>query len=207
MIGYLKGNIIKAEGDGILLLAGDVGYNVLLPNIVSEKIRLVPADEQVFFYIYFHQTERQPKPVLIGFNTEVEKEFFQLFISVDAIGPLKAVKAMEKSVSDIAMAIENKDVAFLSTLKGIGKRTAQKIIAALHGKTGGLFHTNEENSAAEPEKKADSSALFSDQVIAVLVGQLGHSPGDAGKMVTNALKHNRSISSAEELFDEVLHAI
>ena len=205
MIGYLKGNILKAEDDGIILLAGDVGYNVLLPNIVNEKIKQVPAGEQVFFYIYFHQTERQPKPVLIGFNTEAEKAFFQLFISVDAIGPLKAVKAMEKSVVDIAMAIENKDVAFLSTLKGIGKRTAQKIIAALHGKTGGFFHTNEDNFAAESSKSNDSSTFFFDQVVAVLVGQLGHTPGDAREMVTKALKRNGSISSAEELFDEVLH--
>jgi len=200
MIGFLRGYILKAEADGILLLAGDVGYDILLPGIVGEKIAEKEKDTRVSLYIYYHQTERQPKPVLIGFTTEAEKAFFQLFISVDAIGPLKAAKAMEKSVSEIAMAIENQDIEFLSGLKGIGKRTAQKIVAALHGKAGQFFS---ENSQTLNSSTKHTSPLFMDQVLSVLVGQLGHTPAEARMLIKKALQRNPSISGAEALFDEV----
>ena len=90
--------------------------------------------DDVSFYIYYQQTERQPKPVLIGFNLEAEREFFQYFISVEDIGPLKAVKALNVPIREIARAIESKNVDALKQLKGIGNRTAQKIIATLEGK-------------------------------------------------------------------------
>ena len=207
MIGYLEGRVIKYRDDGILLVAGSVGYEVMLPAVVFEIIKNREHDDPVCLYIYFHQTERQPKPVLIGFNTEEEKDFFQLFISVSAIGPLKAVKAMEKPVSDIAMAIEKKDVAFLSSLKGIGKRTAQKIIASLHGKAGDFVIAKDEKQAGFSEKGVEKISVslreIADQVTDVLVGQLGYNAAVAGRMVAEALERNDSIKTPEELFDEI----
>ncbi len=55
-------------------------------------------DEAIALYIYYHVTDRQPKPVLIGFLTPEDKEFFQLFITVSAIGPMKAIKALTRPV-------------------------------------------------------------------------------------------------------------
>ena len=129
MIGYMEGKLIKKEEDRILLLANQVGYEILLPAMVMDNIRRSNIDDEISLYIYYQQTERQPKPVLIGFNTEEEKDFFQLFISVEDIGPLKAVKALNIPIAEIANAIESKDAAKLTTLKGIGTRTAKKIIA------------------------------------------------------------------------------
>ena len=106
MIGYLQGKLLKREEDRILLLAGHVGYDVILPAVVMASLQNTQKDDEISLYIYYHQTERQPKPVLIGFNTEAEKEFFQLFITVEAIGPLKAVKALDIPVAYIARAIE-----------------------------------------------------------------------------------------------------
>ncbi len=207
MIGYLEGRVIKSGQEGILLVAGSVGYEVILPVVVFEKIKNRDSRDPVSLYIYFHQTERQPKPVLIGFNTEKEKEFFQLFISVSAIGPLKAVKAMEKPVSDIAMAIENQDVAFLSTLKGIGKRTAQKIIASLHGKAGDFVIVEDGRQGDRSGKKVEALSVslqeIADQVIDVLIGQLGYNAVAARRMVAEAIERNNSIKTPEELFDEV----
>ncbi len=207
MIGYLEGRVIKSGDDGILLVAGSVGYEVILPAVVFETIKNREHDDPVCLYIYFHQTERQPKPVLIGFNTEKEKDFFQLFISVSAIGPLKAVKAMEKPVADIAMAIEKKDVAFLSTLKGIGKRTAQKIIASLHGKAGDFVIAKDVRPQGLPGSEAGTISVslreIADQVTDVLVGQLGYNAAVAGRMVAEALERNDSIKTPEELFDEI----
>ncbi|MBF0468670.1 MAG: Holliday junction DNA helicase RuvA [Desulfamplus sp.] len=228
MIAYIEGTVLKTDQDGIILLAGHVGYEILLPVFVLEKIISERSDQFISLYIYYHQTERQPKPVLIGFNSEDEKDFFQSFISVDAIGPLKAVKAMEKPVEQIAMAIEQQDIDFLAGLKGIGRRTAQKIVAALHGKlsrfVSGLTvgsKNHDEDSAENPDldsgyyashkmssfRKIDALAAkrISQQVVDVLVEQLGYTAAIAKKMVSMAMEKNPDISTPEQLFDSVLH--
>ena len=198
MIGYIEGKLIKKEEDRILLLANQVGYEILLPAMVMESIRGNNIDDEIALYIYFQQTERQPKPVLIGFNTEEEKDFFQLFISVEDIGPLKAVKALNISITDIANAIESKDAAKLTSLKGIGSRTAKKIIATLQGRME-KFALPE---AAEPLPAGYSEDVIN-QVMEVLVSQLGHKTADARRMISEALKRRGRVTSAEELFDEI----
>ncbi len=198
MIGYLEGKLLKFDEDRILLLTHQVGYEILLPAVVMKTIRQKAIGDEISLYIYYHQTERQPKPVLIGFNSEAEKEFFQQFISVGDIGPLKAAKALTLPIQDIARAIESRNVVVLSRLKGIGERTAQKIIAALCGRIDRfvLAHGPE---AGPGEAFSDASA----PVYRVLVEQLGHRPADARNMIAQALKRNSAISTPEELFDEV----
>ena len=198
MIGYLEGTLLKIETDRILLLVNHVGYDILLPAFVMETYQSKPIGDHVSLYIYFQQTERQPKPVLIGFNLEAEKEFFQHFISVEAIGPLKAVKALNASIRDVARAIEAKDVARLRQLKGIGNRTAEKIIATLHGKVE-KFALIRKPDEPEPPQTTD----MTQQVLDVLVKQLGHGPADAKRMIAEAFKRNASMATPEELFDEV----
>ena len=199
MIGYLEGKLLKKEEDRVLILANQVGYEVLLPAVVMKSLQNQSIGGQVSLYIFFHQTERQPKPVLIGFNLEVEREFFQYFISVEDIGPLKAVKALEVPIREIATAIESGEIGKLTQLKGIGRRTAQKIIATLGGKMGKFALIR----AAENQEQAPPVEDFSQQVLDVMVKQLGHKPVDAKQMIANAMQRNRSISSAEALFDEV----
>jgi len=198
MIGYLEGTLLKKEDERILLLANQVGYEVLVPAIVMEKVSEKKIGDPVSFYIYFQQTERQPKPVLIGFNQEIEKEFFQQFISVSAIGPLKAVKALTYSVFEIASAIEDQDAGKLAQLKGIGKRTAQKIIATLHGKMEPFILSGHQTEAT-PDINADVRA----HVFDVLVNQLGHKTVEAQRLIQEALKRNHSITTSELLFEEV----
>ena len=80
MIRYLEGRLFKKEEDRIVVLANGVGYEILLPAIVRKTFIAKRAGEDgeiVKLYIYYHQTERQPKPLLIGFNFEPEKEFFE----------------------------------------------------------------------------------------------------------------------------------
>ncbi len=198
MIGYLEGKLLKKEDDRILLLANQVGYEVLLPAIVMETLKAKAVGDEISLYIYYQQTERQPKPVLIGFNLEVEKEFFQYFISVEDIGPFKAVKALNIPVRDIASAIESRDVDKLKQLKGIGNRTAQKIIATLEGKMGKFALIRKKDQKERPVVED-----FSNQVFDVLVNQLGHKLTDAKRMIVEALKRNSSISTPEALFEEV----
>lgn len=198
MIGYIEGNLLKKEEDKILLLANQVGYEVMLPAFVRETFRTKAIGDKVSLYIYHQQTERQPKPVLIGFNLEVEKEFFQYFISVEDIGVLKAVKALNIPVREIARAIEAKDIQKLKQLKGIGDRTSRKIIATLEGKM-------EKFALIRKIEKVETPAEedISKQVLDVLVVQLGHRAADAKRMIAEAMKRNRAITTPEELFEEV----
>lgn len=201
MIGYLEGKLLKKETDRVLVLANQIGYEVLLPVIVMESFQIKNIGDKISLYIYHQQTERQPKPVLIGFNLEVEKEFFQYFISVEDIGPLKAVKALNIPVRDIARAIELKEIDQLRQLKGIGSRTAQKIIATLHGKMEkfALIRKTEKKVATIGEN-------FLIQVQDVLINQLGYRVAEAKQMIAEAMKRNSTISTPEELFEEVYHS-
>ena len=198
MIGYLEGRMLNKEEDRILLLANQVGYEVSLPSFVSATVDSKEVGDEIDLYIYYHQTERQPKPILIGFNLEAEKEFFQYFISVEAIGPLKAVKALTKPISEIAQAIESGDVGMLKQLKGIGARTAQKIVATLQGKMSKFALIRKQTHVT-----AEAPQDFSQPVLDVLVTQLGHRPADAKRMIQDAFERNEKIASPEELFDEV----
>jgi len=201
VIGYLEGTLLKKDEDRILLLANQIGYEVLLPASVMETMGTKAVGDELSLYVYYQQTERQPKPVLIGFNLEAEKEFFQYFISVEDVGPLKAVKALNIPVSEIAWAIENDDLARLTQLKGIGKRTAQKIVATLKGKMQKFALISKAEGA---EKIVEDDVAK--QVIDVLVSQLGHRLSDANRMVMEALKRDSTVATAEELFEEVYRA-
>ena len=198
VIGYIEGKILKKEDERVLVLANQIGYEILLPAFVMEGLLTKNVGDDIALYIFYQQTDRQPKPILIGFNLEAEKEFFQYFISVEDIGPLKAVKALGVPVREVARAIENRDVHRLTQLKGIGARTAQKIIATLEGKMGkfALIRKAEKKEIPVVED-------FSEQVLQVLVHQLGHRTTDAKRMINGALERNSHISTPEELLDEV----
>ena len=198
MIGYLEGSILKIEQDRILLLANQVGYEVLCPRVVMNRIESKSVGDEIALFIYYQQTERQPKPVLIGFDNEEEKDFFQQFISVDDIGPLKAVKALDIPINEIAGAIESKDGAKLQRLKGIGNRTAQKIIAALSGK---MQRFSQAYPLEEtPTFKEDD---VTQQVMEVLISQLGYKKNEAKRLIADTLQRKVDASTAEELFEEI----
>ena len=198
MIGYLSGKLLNKQEDRILLLVNQIGYEILLPSIVMQTFSAKAPGDDVALYIYYHQTEKTPKPVLIGFNQEDEKAFFLHFLSVEDIGPLKAVKAMDLPIGEIAAAIEGRDASKLKQLKGIGARTAQKIIASLEGKMGRYVSVDE--PAQGPKIVVED---FMEQVIDVLVQQLGHKVQDAKRLVMEAMARNSAIETAESLFDEI----
>ncbi|HWR58314.1 MAG TPA: Holliday junction branch migration protein RuvA, partial [Thermodesulfovibrionales bacterium] len=135
MISYLKGKLkINRSDDRITLIVNGIGYDILIPAYVMSRLKSRADGEEMEFYVSFNQTERQPKPVLVGFESSLDKEFFELFISVEDIGPTAAIRALTKPVREIARSIEAKDTKALKELKGIGERKAEKIIATLKGK-------------------------------------------------------------------------
>jgi Holliday junction DNA helicase RuvA len=202
MIRYLEGRLFKKEEDRIVVLSNGVGYEVFLPAIVRKTFTSKKAGEDgdvVKLHVYHHQTERQPRPMLIGFNFEPEKEFFEKFITVEDIGPPTAVRALILPVARIARAIEERDSKTLESLKGVGKRTAEKIIATLHGKVGKFALMREEQIPADAEEVVD----FKKPVEEVLVKDLGHKMSEAQRLIREAMQRNPLIATPEELFEEV----
>jgi len=199
MIGYIEGSILQKNEDRILILANHIGYEVLLPTIVLESLKERSIGDNVSLFIYFHQTEKQPKPVLIGFNTDEEKDFFQRLITVEDIGPMKAAKALTVPVQEIARAVEANDLEKLQKLKGIGKRTAQKMIASLAGKLDRFIMPELEKGRPRLQQQAD----LVEPVLDVLVEQLGIKPVDARRRIAETLSLNPSILTPEALLEEV----
>ena len=199
MISYLEGELIETFDDRVTLLVGGIGYDILIPAYLINEIK---EDEkkgmkELKLHISYNQTERQPKPVLVGFKHPFDKNFFELFISVEDIGPTAAIKALIRPIGDIARFIEEKDSKALRRLKGIGERKAEKIIATLKGKVA-MY-------ALMPkiEVTAEIAEDFRKEVEDVLITQLGHKLTEARELIEEAMKRNPRITSSEELFEEV----
>jgi len=200
MIRYLTGPVIKAEENKIVVLAGGVGYEVLLPEIVRQELMQCKRPEDpVKLFISYHQTAQQPRPVLIGFLTELQLEFFEALIKVKDIGPAMACRALTVPIPLIARAIEDRDAARIRQLKGIGARKADMIISELQGRVGKFALMR---SADMPPRAAPSADLVK-QVTEVLVRQLGHQKTEARKLVQEALERRPEAATPEELFEEV----
>lgn len=198
----MEGKLLQKHDDRIVVLSGGTGYEVMLPAATRPafRSRRAGADgEEVRLYISYHQTERNPKPLLIGFESLLEREFFELLITVEDIGPIAACRALSTDVARIARAIEAKDAKLLCTLDGIGPRKAEKIIATLNGRVGKFALMPE--TAAAPAAPAEED--FRAEVMSVLVEQLGHTRTEAMRMVQSALARKPEVASAEELFEEV----
>src|SRR3989442_3374230 len=96
MIAYLRGPILRRNEEVVVVEAGGVGYEVHLPAVVA---RALPpshdgSPQTVELYISYHVSQNQPRPLLVGFLHEIEQEFFERFITVDGMGPTKAMKAI-----------------------------------------------------------------------------------------------------------------
>jgi Holliday junction DNA helicase RuvA len=162
------------------------------------------ADE-VALMVHYHATQNQPRPVLIGFTSELDKEFFERLITVKDVGPLVAARALAVPVAEIAAAIARQDEAYLRRLPGIGAQKAKNIVAQLQAKVAKFALAQAEAPeppapVAAPPRDEDG---LRDMVFEVLVKQLGHRPAEAAQLISAALGRRPDLSTPEELFDEI----
>lgn len=131
MIAYLKGNLIKKSTNQAILDVGGVGYRVWIP--LSTYLQLGNINETMELLIYTHLTDNSL--LLYGFSTEEEKEIFLKLISISGIGPKLALNILSGiEASDLEDAIRKSDVARISLIPGIGKKTALRIALELQEK-------------------------------------------------------------------------
>jgi len=203
MIVKISGTCAGFSQKGVLLEVRDITYEVYLTAFSRERLQSKKIGDRISLYT-MHYIESSVAgghmiPVLIGFEDELEREFFQLFTSVENVGVKTALAAITIPVSSIASAIERSDVETLKSLKGIGERTARKIIASLHGRVGGFML--EPGTADDGERYRPDTGIEDDAVQVLL--QLGYSLSEARKMVRETVSQNRNIQTAEELLEEI----
>jgi len=210
MIASLSGRLRRRLEDRIVLETGGVGYEVFLPpNVMRQIEHLTPDDSEkaseLSLVTHYHATRDQPRPVLIGFTNELDKEFFEKLITVKDMGPMVAARALAVPVAEIAAAIARQDEKYLRSLPGIGPQKAKNIVAQLHGKVAKFALLQGEAAPAPTPAPAGAEGQDSlrELVWEVLVKQLGHRPSEASQLITDALKRRPGVMSAEDLFDEI----
>src|SRR5437667_8484707 len=139
MIATLSGLVRKKLEDRIVLECGGVGYEVFLPPIAIKRLEHVTAGRgdkasELELVIYYHATRDQPRPVLIGFTSDLDKEFFEKLITVKDVGPMVAARALAVPVAEVAAAIARQDEKYLRALPGIGPQKAKNIVAPAQAK-------------------------------------------------------------------------
>lgn len=131
MIAYLKGNLIQKTTSQVILDIGGVGYRASIP--LSTYLKLGDVDDTAELHIYTHVTDSSLG--LYGFYTEKEKNLFLKLINISGIGPKIALNILSGiESSDLEDAIRRSDVARLSLIPGIGKKTAMRIALELQEK-------------------------------------------------------------------------
>jgi Holliday junction DNA helicase RuvA len=201
MIVRLRGKVIERGQNYLIIDVGGVCYEVLLPATVMKRLDDNISGEGTINLITYHYFQIEPSkgtPVLIGFLNKIEKEFFEVFITVSGIGPRGALKALNKPISLIAQAIDEADIEFLKSLPGIGQQRAREIIAKLQNKVGKFGLIQDTPARGEKTKIRD----IEEEVLAVLT-QLEYKKSEAFSMIKKALERCPDIETSEELLDEV----
>lgn len=201
MISRISGKIIEKGLNYLIVEVGGIAYEVFLPATVMQRIDENIKDDETISLMTYHYFQVEPSkgtPVLIGFLNEVEKEFFETFITVSGIGPRAALKALNQPISLIAQAIDEADINFLKSLPGIGQQRAREIIAKLQNKVGKFCLIQDAQVKEQIAKTKD----IEEEALAVLM-QLQYKKSEASNMIKRALERSPDITSTEELLNEV----
>lgn len=205
MISRIQGKVrSKKQGKILLEVPGGLSYEVLIPDAVMRSVENSAKegdDITLITYHYFQTDPSKSMPFLIGFLNEVEKEFFERFITVSGVGPKAACRALALPFSEIASAIDRADIKVLKSLPGIGEQRAREIVAKLQGKIGkfGLIQDGSDKDLPKIGEDLREEALS-------VLSQLQYKKKEAEDMLDKALKRNPNIKSSEDLLNEVYKA-
>ena len=191
----------------MIVESAGVGYEVVLPPVVARGLDGMTAGDgddgaELALVIYYHATRDQPRPILIGFAQDVEREFFERLITVKDVGPLAAARALVLPIADIAEAIVRKDERFLRRLPGIGPQKCRNIVAQLEGKVAKYALLPRGDAPPLPPSR-DAGDEVRSLVRDILVRQMGLRPGEADQAIRDALLRRPEIETPEALFEEI----
>jgi Holliday junction DNA helicase RuvA len=177
-------------------------YEVLISEFTRRQLQSHVGEAVTLHTIHYIDGNPQKggrmTPRLIGFNSEIEREFFEQFCSVDGVGVKKALRAMVRPVEDIAKAIEEQDFKGVSTLPGIGAAMSERIIAKLRRKMGKYaLLVSQGLASVDPSERNVMDDTYQ------ILCSLGHSELEARKMIDGVLKTKRKFKDVEEMLQAV----
>ena len=186
MIAYVRGTLAEKDPTRVVIEAGGVGYEILIPLSTYDRL---PHEGDEAKLLTFHCV-REDDETLFGFATGDERELFSLLTSVSGVGPKIAIAILSgSSVGELALAIESGDAKRISAIKGVGKKTAEKICVDLRDKVGAFAMRGRGAVSAQP--------VAADAVAALRA--LGFNEETSSKMVADALAKNPSADSTEKI--------
>jgi Holliday junction DNA helicase RuvA len=191
MITFLDGKLVTALPTQAVVNVGGVGYEVLIPLSSYDKLPATGQDVRILTHLHV----REDAQILYGFMTAAERDLFRLLVNnVSGIGPKLALAVLSgMSVSNFKAAVVNSDVASLSKISGLGKKTAERIVLELKDKLGvaAAWEAASAMHAPTPEQEQANEA-----VLALIA--LGYKQIDAHKTVRE-LQEKGEAKAAEEL--------
>jgi Holliday junction DNA helicase RuvA len=201
VITKITGNLMRLDDDSATLDCPPLEYQVFIAESTRRALQTLVGQPISLFTIYYHDgdpSRGRVTPRLIGFLSEVEREFFDMFCSVDGVGAKKALRAMVRPVKDIAEMIEEQDAKGLSSLPGVGGATADRIIAKLKRKMSkfALLVARESDYQAEVRRDVVQEAYEA-------LRALGHTEPDARKLIDGVLKTKRKFADVEAVLQAI----
>ncbi|MFQ6103527.1 MAG: Holliday junction branch migration protein RuvA [Candidatus Glassbacteria bacterium] len=194
MIGMVEGDLVKKEPNLSLIMCGGVGYKVNIPTTTFENMGEV--GQRVRLYTHLHVREDQME--LFGFMSEEERDVFATLIGVSGVGPRLALTILSSiSHTRLVDAVERRAVDILSTISGVGKKTAQRLVVELGGR---LAHLAPVGPEEQPLR------LVEEEAIKALIA-LGYYPAQARKAVLAVIKEDGRGLDTEELIKRALFRV
>lgn len=202
MITKITGVLNRVLDEEVRLQVGDLEYQVLVPDFVRRPLQNRTGEKitlHTSHYLDGNPMQGKVVPRLIGFMTENEMDFFELFCTVDKVGVKKAIKALVRPIQDIADAIQRLDAKWLTTLPGIGPATADQVVATLRRKVTRFALVGERPSDAVG---AGVDGHLLEDVYNALLG-LGHAPPEARRRLDKLLATGQTFNSVEAMMMEI----
>ncbi len=204
MITKLTGKLLEIDDDAATIGVDPFEYQVLIPDFTRRHLQMLLGQKVSLYTIQYIDGNVQKggrmTPRLIGFNSRIEREFFEQFCSVAGVGVKKALRAMVRPVQDVAQAIEQQDVKTLTTLPGIGAKMAEKIVAELRRKMAKFALMVPRGANGGPEIELEQNIVEETHQILV---ELGHSEIDARKRLEMSLASKKKFKDVQTLLQAV----
>lgn len=198
MIDYIKGTVAELTPTDLVLEAGGIGYHILISLQTFEQLK---GKENALTYI--HHYLREDDEQYYGFATKDERELFRLLISVTGIGAGTARMMLSSLTADeIRQAILSEDVRRIQSIKGIGAKSAQRVILELKDKI--VKGAGADNAEVTIFAKADNAATVDEATTALVM--LGFSKANVAKVIPAILKENPA-AKVEEIIKAALQRL
>lgn len=196
MISQLRGKLADRVPGRVLIDVNGVIYEVLVPVAVERAIASSQVGDPIALvtFSYLQIDGNRGLPTLIGFNNQIQKEFFERLLTVPKMGPKAALSALSLPVSNVAGAIERGDLVLLRSLSGIGNQRARDIVATLQGKVARFALLQDVPAASKPPPQTDAMH----EALQLLIA-LGHRQAEAQRMIADALSTDPNAADAEAI--------